>query len=82
MIDIYDFIGFAKSQGLDLSYKARIGEFLVLSARKSPTGRKISTRYDDTIHKITWYIEDYDILRSDLDSLVQKYLDGLQSLRN
>lgn len=79
MIDIYDFIGFAKSFGYTISYKARIGEFLVLSVRKSPTGRKISTRHDDAIHKITWYIEDYDILRSDLDSLVQNYIDGLQN---
>lgn len=79
MIDIYDFIGFAKSQGFYVSYKGKVGEFLVLCARKNTTGRKISTRHDDTIHKITWYIEDYDILRSDLDSLVQKYADGLRT---
>ena len=80
---ISDFIGFCKSQGFNPSYRARIGECLVFDISKiGHTGRKIATRHDDAIHKIIWFINDYNITRTDLDTLVQEYVDGLQTTQS
>lgn len=79
MIDIYDFIGFAKSQGFNVSYRAKIGEIFIFDIdRFNPAHRVLSTRYDSPENKITWFIQDYDISQSDLENLVKNYKEGLK----
>lgn len=83
MISVSDFIGFCKSQGYNPSYRARIGGCLVFDVEKTGyTGRKISTRHDDAVHEIIWFINDYNINRTDLDILARRYVDGLTHNQN
>lgn len=81
MIDIYDFIGFAKSQGFSVSYRAKVGECLIFDISKSP-GRNLATRVDTSNPKITWFVNDYDISKIDLESLITSYLEGLNEGTN
>lgn len=82
MMDIYDFIGFAKSQGFIVEYRAKIGESLIFDISRNANNRRPATRVDSRNSKIVWFVNDYDILDADLENLVNFYQSGLNERTN
>ena len=76
MINISDFIAFAKTQGYNIDYRAKIGESVIFDIQKTIPNR-LSTRYDDVNNNIIWFSKDYDISESDLENLVKQYNEGI-----